>query len=314
MAEIDTVRFYQNRRNMVLLAVVCTFLWGCAFPAVKAGYSLFAIGGEDVAGQMVFAGVRFFTAGLVTLALSWAAEKRPPLLTRQQIPGGILLGLMQTGLQYFFFYVGLAHTTGTRGSILNATSTFMTVLMVGILWRTKEPLTGRKVLGCLLGFGGVVLVNLGGGMAEQTFTLLGEGFVLLSAFSSAVAALMTKAFAQSTSPMTLTGWQLSIGGFVLLAAGLFMGGTLRNGGPKGFLLLAFMVMISTAAFSIWTALLKHNPVSQVSVYNFLIPVFGTALSGLVLGEGFPGFGGLAALALVCLGIVAVNGAARKQPV
>ena len=41
---------------------------------------------------------------------------------------------------------------------------------------------------------------------------------------------------------------------------------------------------SAAAFSIWTWLLKKFPVGKVTVYNFLVPVFGTALSGIFLHE------------------------------
>jgi drug/metabolite transporter (DMT)-like permease len=44
----------------------------------------------------------------------------------------------------------------------------------------------------------------------------------------------------------------------------------------------------------------------VSIYNFLIPIFGVSLSSLLLGEGMPGLASLGALALVCLGIVVVN--------
>lgn len=305
-AENKTARFWQNRRNKVMLAVVCTFLWGCAFPAVKKGYALFQIGTDDAAGQIVFAGVRFFTAGIVTLLAAWAANKAFPRLSGKQIPGAAALGLLQTGLQYFFFYVGMAHTTGVRGSILNATSTFITVLLVGILWRKTEPLTGKKILGCLLGFGGVLLVNLGGDLASQPLTLLGDGFVLFSATASALSNLLTKVVARDIDPMSLTGWHLSIGGLALLVVGLLMGGTLTPSGPAAILLLAYMVFISTVAFTIWTSLLKYNPVSKVAVYSFLIPVFGASLSSVLLGEGFPGLVSLAALVLVCLGIVIVN--------
>ncbi len=303
---MDIAAFYRRKRNIIWMAAVCTFLWGCAFPAVKIGYSLFEIGAEDVAGQILFAGIRFFLAGVVTLPAAGITRRRVPRPMARRWPGIILLGLIQTGLQYFFFYVGMAHTSGVRGSILNAASTFFTVLLASLIWRAKERLTVRKLGGCLLGFAGVFLVNLSGSLSAQPFTLLGDGFVLLSSASLAIGASLTKLVAEGEDSVAVTGWQLTIGGFVLMAAGYLMGGRLADAGWWGGLLMAFMVMISSVAFSIWTCLLKYNPVSQVSVYNFLIPVFGVSLSSVLLGEGFPGLSSLAALVLVCLGIVIVN--------
>ena len=303
--------WFQKKRNIVLGAVICTFLWGCAFPAVKLGYQIFSIDSDDVASQMLFAGIRFFTAGIVTLLIAAVSQRKFPGIPRHYVPGTVLLGIVQTALQYLCFYVGLAHTTGTRGSILNATSTFMTIILVGIVWPKKEPITLRKLLGCIIGLGGVVLVNLSGLSTSQPFTFLGEGMVLLSALCLSLSALLTKVLSKGTNPLSLTGWHLTIGGFLLLICGLISGGKLENVGWQGILLLAFMVLISSVAFPIWTFLLKYNPVSQISVYNFLIPVFGVILSSLVLGEGFPGISCILALLLVCAGIILVN--REKKP-
>ena len=67
-----------------------------------------------------------------------------------------------------------------------------------------------------------------------------------------------------------------------------------------------MALISTAAFSLWTLLLKYNPVGKVAIYGFTIPVFGVALSGLFLGEQIVTVKNLSALLLVSIGILIVN--------
>ena len=67
-----------------------------------------------------------------------------------------------------------------------------------------------------------------------------------------------------------------------------------------------MAILSTAAFSIWTILMKYNPVGKVAVYTFTIPIFGVALSGVILGEKIFEFKNLIALLLVSAGIVIVN--------
>ena len=83
----------------------------------------------------------------------------------------------------------------------------------------NDRLNTRKALGCLIGFAGVVVVNLGGG-GELTFdfTLLGEGFVIIAAFVLAAASIYGKRLSATIDPMVMTGWQLFIGG-VLLTGG-----------------------------------------------------------------------------------------------
>ena len=75
--------------------------------------------------------------------------------------------------------------------------------------------------------------------------------------------------------------------------------------------MAYMVLLSAVAFSLWTVLLKHNPVGLVAVFNFLVPVFGAALSAIFLGESVFEWKNLLALVLVCAGIAIVTQAVGR---
>jgi drug/metabolite transporter (DMT)-like permease len=87
-----------------------------------------------------------------------------------------LLGVTQTSLQYVFFYIGLAFTTGVKGSIMNATGTFFSVLLAHFIYQ-NDKLSYNKTLGCVLGFAGVMVVNLNNGLMDFSFSLMGDGFV-----------------------------------------------------------------------------------------------------------------------------------------
>ena len=215
-----------------------------------------------------------------------------------------MLGLVQTTLQYVFFYLGLANTTGVKASIFGAVSTFFAVALAHFIYR-DDRLNRFKVVGCIAGFAGVVVVNLGVGGLEASFTFQGEGFIILAALSSAAGALLSKNAASNGDSMTITGWQLFIGGAVLCLIGLPRG-RLNPAGPEAFLLLGYMILLSAVAFVIWTALLYYNPVGKITVYNFMTPVFGVILSAACLGENLWDWRYLVALALVCFGIFAVN--------
>ena len=144
------------------------------------------------------------------------------------------------------------------------------------------------------------------------FNLTGDGLVLLSAVSAGAGALVSRIYTPGRDPMLLTGWQLLIGGCFLLGVGTAGGGALGRVTLGGVLLLGYMIALSAAAFTIWTALLGKFPVGKVSLFGFLIPVFGTLFSALVLGENILTVRNLAALVLVSGGIAGANSTSTKK--
>lgn len=87
-----------------------------------------------------------------------------------------------------------------------------------------------------------------------------------------------------------------------------MGGRLTVVSAPALALLLYLAVLSAVAYTIWGILLKYNPVSRVSVFGFMNPVFGVLLSAALLGETDQAAGvtGLVSLVLVCIGIYIVN--------
>ena len=293
--------FFSDRRAVVLLAAFCCLLWGSAYPAIKNGYAMFGIAAADIPAKMLFAGYRFVFAGLLLLALAVFMRRNVFILNPRNLMSTGLLGLTQTSLQYVFFYIGLAYTTGVKSSIMNATGTFFSVLLAHFIYR-DDRLNIHKAAGCLIGFAGVMAVNFSSGLLDFRFTLLGEGFVVIAAFILSAATIYGKKLSQTMDSAVLTGYQLSIGGLALLAAGYATGGELHGFTLESTALLGYMAVLSSASFALWTTLLKYNRVGLVTVFNFLIPVFGAALSAIFLGESIFEWKNVVALALVCGGI------------
>ncbi|MDM0052670.1 DMT family transporter [Variovorax sp. J22R115] len=293
--------FFTHRKVVFLLASLCCLLWGSAYPAIKNGYAMFHIAPGDIPSQLVFAGYRFLFAGLVLLGVAALGGKNVFPFDRRTVGQVTLLGLTQTSLQYLFFYLGLAHTTGVKSSIMNATGTFFSVLLAHFIYH-NDRLSFNKVLGCLVGFVGVMVVNFGSGLMQFDFTLLGEGSVVMAALVLSAASIYGKKLSQRIDSVVLTGYQLAIGGAALLVIGFAMGGTLGSPTPAALALLGYLVVLSSAAFSLWTTLLKYNRVSMVAVFNFMVPVFGTLLSAFFLNESFLEWKNGLALLLVCGGI------------
>ena len=147
MSAVDGPRALRGGPLMHLLAVCAVFLWGTAFPAVKRGYALFLLATDDMAGRMAFAGERFVLAGALTLVCAAVFTGRPPSIPRGRWGGVALLALVQTTLQYLFFYAGMAHTTGTKGAIIDSSAAFIGVLLAHFLC-AGERMTARSAAGC----------------------------------------------------------------------------------------------------------------------------------------------------------------------
>ena len=166
-----------------------------------------------------------------------------------------------------------------------------------------------KLAGAVIGFSGIVIVNLaavGGG-----FSFFGEGFILLATVMNTVGSFIGKRISGGRV-FEMTAYQLMIGGGVLLIAGLFMGGGFILS-AEAILPIVYLAFVSAAAFSLWTALLVRHDAGSVLVYNLLIPIFGAGWSYLLLGEREildPMV--LVSLLMISLGIFLVN-YTKKSP-
>lgn len=306
---------FSRPSGVALLACLCCLLWGSAFPSIKLGYAQFHIATGDVPSKLVFAGWRFVMAGALLLLWARATGRAVWQLSAAQWRQVVALGLLQTSLQYVFFYIGLAYTTGAKGSIMNATSVFFGVIMGHFLY-TNDRLTWAKALGCVIGFAGVLVVNFHADLLDFQFDWRGEGFVVVAALVLTLGVVFGKRVSQGMDAAVMTAHQLTVGGLALLLVGYALGGHLVGSAPGqegagavtalGAALLLYMALLSAVAFAVWSLLLKHNPVGVISVFNFLIPVFGVLLSALLLGESVWEWKYAAALLLVCSGIALVT--------
>lgn len=257
----------------------------------------------------MLAGARFIIAGCMTILFGSILAGKILLPKKVSWKNVAILSLFQTVGQYYFFFMALAHTSGVRGSIINASGNFIAILFAVYIFRF-EKMTLKKFLGCLVGFAGILLI-MGGGQALMSggaVTLTGEGAMLAADFFYAGSSCLIKVFSRDENPVTLSGYQFLIGGTLLLAIGAVMGGNLTFYSTGCVLNLIYMGFISAGAYTLWGVLLKYNPVSRISILGFINPVMGVLLSALFLGEGREAFSltGLMALLLVSAGIIIVN--------
>lgn len=306
-------KFFSKTYIVCICAIICCLLWGSAFPCVKIGYKLFEIDQSSVPSLMLFAGTRFSLAGVFVIIFGSVSKRRFLAPKPKNLWRVLIVCLFQTVLQYTFFYIGLANTAGVKASVLNGLGVFFTIIAACFLFRT-EKFNLIKLAGCALGFGGVVLINLGGDFSFE-FSLLGEGFIIFSGLSAAVAAGFVKIFSKKEDTAALCGYQFFIGGIILVVIGLSFGGRITHIDVGAAAMLVYLAFLSACAFTLQGFLLKYNPVSKVAVFKSTNPLFGAVFSALVLGESeqLLSWFTLIALLLVCLGIFIINKFGEKKP-
>ena len=298
--------FLQKTWVVAGVAFLCSALWGSAFAGVKIGYELFQIASADWAAQMVFAGIRFAIAGVMALVGGSIVAKQALIPQKQTIPKIGIISLFQTILQYFFYYIGLAHTTGVNAAIIVAANVFIAILLSTLVYRI-EKMTVAKLFGCVIGFLGIILCNLNGLKGGIHLSFLGDGFIFLCTVASGFSSVLMKKYAASENPILLSGWQFLFGGLVMFAVGLLFGGRMEHITGSAVAILLYLSFVSATAYSLWSLLLKYNPVSKVAVFGFLNPICGVCISTIFLKEkdAFHIFT-IPALIFVCVGIYIVN--------
>lgn len=288
-------------------AMICCFLWGSAFPGVKIGYEMFHIASDQTATQILFAGYRFTLAGVLVIVIGSILNRRLLLPKKESLGRVVQLSCLQTIAQYLFFYIGLANTTGVKASIIEGANVFIAILVASLLFH-QEQLTRRKMIGSLIGFTGVLLINLTGSSLDMGVKFFGEGFILLSTVAYAFSSVFFKKYSKNENPIVLSGYQFAFGGIVMMTVGRVAGGNVEGFSAGGVLILFYLGMVSAVAYTLWGILLKHNPLSKVAVFGFMTPVFGVLLSAILLGESGQAFGltSMVALFIVSTGIYIVT--------
>ena len=305
---MTTKDFFTHPIGIAVSAVGATLLWGSAFPFIKLSYIRLGIRPEEMGEQMLFAGYRFLLAGLLILFLFLILKKNMKFKPETTLPL-LKIGLFQTFLQYVLFYIGLSYSTGIQGSIIAGTTSFFQILLAHLLY-PDDRMNRLKIAGLMIGFTGVIFANWPNGAYEIDFGI-GEIMLMLAMLSGAYGNILAKQGSAKMEVIYLTAYQMILGSLGLVAIGAFSVGFV----PFQFdlisgLMLVYLAFLSAAGFILWNNVMKYNQVGKVSLYLFLVPVFGVILSSVLLEEPLSSFV-VAGLLLVVAGIVLVNRNTRK---
>ena len=307
---MENKSFFKDKKNSILIAMLCAILWGSAFPVLKITYSEMNMLPSDYNAKVFLAGLRFFIASLMLFAFVKFIQRESIRIEKKNVSWIIVLGLLQTTFGYFFFYNGLANTTAMKGAVLGTLENFLVVIGAHFIYK-NDKMNLQKIVGLFTGLLGVIIVNWGSGFSME-FKFVGEGFMIISAICSAVATFLAKNKGKTMNVFLMTAWQMFLGSIIMLFFGIpvIKAGTFHFN-EIAFILLIYSAILSAVAFSLWYVLLTYHKAGDISLYKFMIPVSGAILSVIFIPGEIITINLIIALMLVSLGIVFINLKVKK---
>ena len=301
---MDTI--FRDSRYKSILAIFCALGWSLAYPLIKIGYQAFQIDAGDLGGKIIFAGIRFFSAGVLVLVFCCFQKIRIEMKKKNDLFWLFVLSIVNIALHYMFAYIGLGYNPSARSTILDSMGSFFLIILSTIIF-SDDKMSASKVLGCVLGISGIIAINIQPGVNFfENVTFRGDGMILLNACCAAFGGIITRVVSKKMNMMQATGQSMMIGGALLLIIGLVAGtNSSWSLNIKGIFVLIILIMISAGCFAIYNELLAYHPISKIAIYNALIPVLGVIFAALLLKEELK-WQYLMAVVMVACGIYLVN--------
>ncbi|NJN40723.1 MAG: EamA family transporter [Gammaproteobacteria bacterium] len=204
-----------------------------------------------------------------------------------------------------FAIYGIPLLSSGRAAILGYTMPVWSVPLS--LWLLKEPVSGRRVLGMVLGFAGM-LALLGSELQAVERSPLGALLLMGAAFCWALGTVMIKRWPVNLPGTSFTAWQMALGGIPIFAyAILFESGSFDLRALSAGPLLATLYNMFVAfilCFWAWMTIARNASVGAASIAVLMTPVVGVFSGMLLLGEQ-PHWLDYLALTLVVLSISTV---------
>ena len=256
-----------------VLTVLC-LIWGLNAVAVK-------ISNAGIA-PIFCAGLRSVIATICLLI--WMGFKRLELFPGR-IKDGMVVGLL-FGIEFGLLYMAILFTTVSSAYILLYTSPFFHALGAHFFLR-GDRLTARKWIGLSLSFCGVLILlskHLG---LSSIVELTGD----LMALSAAVAWASTTVYvkrrlAKAVLPYHTLFYQTLFSIPILFLLSLcFQETPVQTLNGLILFAVAFQgILVAGISYLVWFFLVHRYPISQLSAFTFLTPVFATIAGVLILKE------------------------------
>lgn len=302
MAESKWKSFVRGKKGALILGLLTMLFWGSLFPMVKMGYRAFDVDTSSPGSILLFAGLRFFICGLLLILVVWRRDRRLSLPDRQTLLPVFMIALTAYILHYTCTYLGLAHLESSKTAIIKQIGTLF-IVCFAFLFRREDRFTLAKLMGGILGFASILVINLKG--LRLHFTVW-DLLVVCASFASVASTIFSKNAYDHCDPLYVTALSQLTGGAILLLIGVLAGGRLGKVDPAALCVMAYICLASCVGYGLWNLLLKYHDMSRMSTIKFAETLFSAFFSWTILGENIFQWQYLLSFVLVATGLAISN--------
>ena len=267
----------------MLLIVFMYFIFALTFPLGKLALAY-------VDSPLFFVAFRMVIAGTGLLVLQYLRNRDVTTLVRSEWKRLIAISLTAFFIAFSLEFWALEALESIKVNLIYSLAPFITALLAFFCY--KERLTGKKVLGLVMGFLGLLLLFSSGG-SEEGNHLSGalssisyrELALLISVISSSyswflVRDLMKKGY----DLLTINGYSMLLAGIVSWVTYGGMWGGVGDTGSLLFFVVALILLSNVLGFTLYGHLIVRYSPTFISFAGFLCPFFGAGLGYVLLGE------------------------------
>jgi len=250
----------------------------------------------------------------VILLLVLHTRGLPLPLNRTTLSAFTVMAVLNNVIPFSLIVWGQSQIASGLAAILNA-STPLFALVVAHFLTSDEKLTGRKAMGTLIGFVGVVVIMGPEALSGLGGALLAQAAILVAACSYAFAGVYGRRFkALNVSPMATAAGMLSASAIVLLPITIWLERPHELPMPEPSVLLAILALagISTAyAYILYFKILERAGAANLLLVTMLVPASAILLGVSFLGETLSPVQGIG-LASIIAGLLLIDGRVLKK--
>ncbi len=294
-----------NNQNLSLLAAIFAILICFLFGANAVAIKLTMTG----LGVFTSAGIRFSIASVAIIV--WAiATGRPLAVTSRQLFHLLALSVI-FALQLSLYFLGISKINASRGILLVNIQPFL-VLFMAHYFIPGDRITGRKVVGIVLGFVGVIVVFLGKQGSIVEFKP-GDLYILTAAFLWACSVVYIKKIISGFRPYLIVLYSMLFALPLFFLEGFLFDSPMISHLDKTVVISLLYQGLVTAStgFVIWNYMLKKYGAVALNSFVFIMPVSGVLAGGVILGEPIT-YNILISLVFIVTGIAAVHFRVSKK--
>lgn len=253
---------------------------------------------SGIADILLFAGVRFVICGAAISLFSFFRNKSDLRFSKRELFLTLIMGLFAIILHYACTYIGLSLTDSAKTALLKQSGALLYVIFAGLFFK-DDKLTPSKFFGVIIGFLGIVVLNIG----NVGFSFgIGEILIIAASLCTVASNIVGKHLYLTKAPIAAIGLSQLFGGAVMLAVGLICGGEIKIASNAAYPILFYIIIASSISYCIWALLVKSGNLSGLFIIKFIEPVFACVFGWLILGEDILKWQYPVAFILVVIGI------------